>query len=218
MDESIKGKWLGVVRSPGDLRTVGDERGCYGVHAALLKSGRVILWSGRVESSGYLYRSWTWDATSFSEGDTELEGVQGRWFLSDFDIGGSNESPPGPVPRWSNERTIDLFCAHHTNLEDGRLLVVGGAGGRSEGDARGNPAIYFYDPDAEQWTKADEELRRGRWYPTPVTLADGRVAVFSGRQNGSNNPERSAEIIGAPNFSPTEIDGGRKELYIYPGM
>ena len=218
MDEDIKGKWLGLVNSPGDLRTFGDGQGVYGVHAALLNSGRVILWSGRVEGSGYLYRSWTWDPGTFNEGDTVLTGVQGRWFLSDFDIGGPNESPPGPAPTWADDETIDLFCAHQVVLEDGRLLVVGGAGGSVEGDARGNRAVYTYSPDREQWTKESNLLIKGRWYPTAVTLPDGRVAVFSGRPESGSGQEEVAEILGAPNFQPSVISGADKDLYIYPGL
>lgn len=215
MDEQIKGKWLGVVKAPGDLTAVDDGMGAYGVHAALLRTGRVVIWSGRVESSGYLYRSWSCDPTEFSEGDGAIPEVTGRWFLSDFDVGGPNESPP--VPRWSDEDTIDLFCSHHVNLEDGRLLVVGGAGGQAEGDARGNPAIYTYDPHAERWSKADHELLRGRWYPTPVTLADGRVVVLSGRERGSSAPEESVEVLGAPDLRPALVSGADRKLYIYPG-
>ena len=76
MPDATDGKWLGTVNSPGDRSTFGDGLGVYGVHGALLRTGRVILFSGRVESSAYLYRSWTWDATSFSEGDTTLSGVE----------------------------------------------------------------------------------------------------------------------------------------------
>lgn len=216
-DSATRGRWSGVGDAPGDSAALGDDLGVYAVHGVLLRTGRVLLFSGRVENAAYLYRSWTFDPTGW-EPPADPPAVEGRWFLSRFDPGGANASPPGPPPRWSNDPTIDLFCAHHVVLEDGRVLVVGGAGGQSEGDARGNRAVYTYDPVAERWDKGPHLLQRGRWYPTAVTLPDGRFAVFSGRQQASKNIEPTAEVLGLPALQPAIVSGGDRPLYIYPGM
>lgn len=216
-DVSTRGSWSGVGPAPGDSSTLGDNQGVYGVHAVLMRTGRVLLWSGRVETAAYLYRSWSFDPTGWSP-PAAPPAVQGRWFLSRFDPGGTAPSPPGPAPRWSDDRHIDLFCAHHVVLEDGRVLVLGGAGGQNEGDARGNPAVFVYDVGAERWDKGPHQMNDGRWYPTAVTLADGRVAVFSGRATGSNAPVEPAEVLGLPDLHPATVTGSNRRLYIYPGL
>ena len=124
MDEHIKGKWLGVTKAPGDRHTINDGVGVYAVHAALLRNGRVIMFSGGLENQNLnevLFRSWTWDPATFVPGQA-LTGVQGRWFLSSFDAGQPNASPPGAEPDWDDDPDIDLFCAHHVTLEDGGSL------------------------------------------------------------------------------------------------
>jgi hypothetical protein len=215
-DVSTRGRWSGVGPAPGDSTTLGDNQGVYGVHAVLMRTGRVLLWSGRAETAAYLYRSWSFDPSGWSP-PSAPPAVEGRWFLSRFDPGGASSSPPGPPPRWSDDRYIDLFCSHHVVLEDGRVLVVGGAGGAAEGDARGNRAVFVYDIGAERWDKGPHLLNHGRWYPTAVTLADGRVAVFSGRGTGTD-PVEPAEVLGLPDLQPATVSGSNRRLYIYPGL
>lgn len=215
-DFATKGRWSDEVTAPGDGPVLGDNQGVYGVHMVLLRTGRVLLWSGRVEGAGYIYRSWTFDPTGWSPPDPP-PAVEGRWFLNRFDPGGANASPPGPWPTWADDNNIDLFCAHQVTLEDGRVLVLGGAGGVGEGDARGNKAVFLYDPIAERWDKGPHLMNEGRWYPTAVTLPDARVAVFSGRATGPGIAA-GAEVLGAPSLHPATISGGNRQLYIYPGL
>ncbi|MFB2974419.1 galactose oxidase-like domain-containing protein [Aerosakkonema sp. BLCC-F183] len=81
-------------------------------------------------------------------------------------------TPPTPA---------DLFCAGHSFLADGSLLV---AGGTKEYDF-GHPFFglrdaYIFDAFAEKW-KPVPQMQGGRWYPTLVTLGDGRVLAVSGQ-------------------------------------
>ena len=217
MDEDIKGLWLGTEKAPGDKEDVGDGDGVYAVHGALLRSGRVLLWTGGLENSDFedevLFRSWSWDPATYVPGGA-LTGVEGRWFLSEFDPGGPRASPPGDRPVYDDFADIDLFCAHHVTLEDGRLLAVGGT--KEPDFSRGNHAVFTYDPDGERWSRHLPGLVNGRWYPTAVVLADGRVAVFSGRPDSWI--EESAEILNSESLTPQLISGGDRTLYIYPGL
>lgn len=70
----------------------------------------------------------------------------------------------------------ELFCAGHSFLPDGRLLV---SGGHIASD-RGIPDNSSYSPATGSWT-ASTPMRRGRWYPTNTTLADGSVVILAGR-------------------------------------
>ena len=107
-----------------------------------------------------------------------------------------------PQPQYSRPATpVDLFCCGHAFLPDGRLLASGGTeqydpffGLRQAVvfDPYGGPA----DPvsptgTAGAWT-AEPDMAHGRWYPSLITLQDGRVLAVSGLDETSQlnvNPE-----------------------------
>ena len=70
-----------------------------------------------------------------------------------------------------------LFCSGHSQLADGRLLVVGGHD-PSTGDA-GIRSANIFDPANGTWTKA-ADLNDKRWYPSTSRLGDGRLVTISG--------------------------------------
>ena len=82
----------------------------------------------------------------------------------------------------------DIFCAGHSFLADGRLLVSGGTY-RYDRTIPGMPIAippfrgleqsYIFDPDNETWQRV-EDMSHGRWYPTLVTLGDGSVLCMAG--------------------------------------
>lgn len=81
------------------------------------------------------------------------------------------------------EPMYDLFCSGHNFLADGRLFVTGGHeahDGNANADGDGVDFASVYDPFANQWTRVDDMLSGGRWYPTNTMLANGDVAVLSG--------------------------------------
>jgi len=73
-----------------------------------------------------------------------------------------------------------LFCAGHTFLGDGRLLV---AGGHISG-VRGLPNTNLFDAATRSWQVAPP-MARGRWYPTTTTLPDGEVLSVAGTDENS---------------------------------
>jgi hypothetical protein len=81
----------------------------------------------------------------------------------------------------------DIFCAGHAFLPDGRLLV---AGGTCRYDRKlfgllpippfgGLEHTYIFDPASETWTRA-QDMGNSRWYPTLITLGDGRILAMAG--------------------------------------
>lgn len=200
-DHPISGRWLDIQKTPGDSQTIGDGFGVFAVHAALLHTGKVLLWSGRAESGQFLYASWIWDPVTNTESGPQP-------------FNGSD--PTGP---WSPGSDIDLFCCHQVFLEDGRLLAIGGAGAQSEGDARGSDGVWVFDPLAGtdgQWSKVGD-MAAGRWYPTAVLLPDGRVGVFSGWDHNQDIVAQP-EVLSPPGYTPQPVTGGDKPLPIYPGL
>jgi hypothetical protein len=84
-----------------------------------------------------------------------------------------------PSRRFSSPRTpIDLFCAGQTFLEGGRLLAAGGTARYTP--FRGIRDALVFDPENRRWIRVRRMLRP-RWYPTLITLGDGRVLSVSGR-------------------------------------
>ncbi|WP_460695579.1 galactose oxidase-like domain-containing protein [Nocardia thraciensis] len=119
------------------------------VHAALLHTGDVLFFAGSGNDADRL------DAREFR---TRV------WHY--------------PNPGLSAPETpIDMFCAGHTFLPDGRLLAVGGT-------ERYDPFYGLRDAllfdVAEQAWKVLPDMAFGRWYPTLAELPDGNVVATSG--------------------------------------
>jgi plastocyanin len=135
------------------------------VHGAVLHTGKILLFAGSGNDELYTtgLRSAVWDY------------INGEWV-----------SPFTPV---------DFFCAGQSFLPDGRLLV---AGGTKEYDINGHGFIglesaYAFDTISEQWARLQSMTAGGRWYPTLVTLGDGRVFTVSG---GPNRAEIYSTVTG----------------------
>ena len=147
------------------------------VHAAMLPTGKVLMFAGELEA-GLPHLSFVWD----------------------------------PI---TDERTIqdpiieDLFCTNHAQLADGRLLTMGG-----DGPTRNQ--TYLFDPWTEEWTQI-ADMENGRWYPTGVTIGDGRVVVFSG-WGGVGNPDEVEIWSPKTEQWTTYPPSANRDLEIYPGM
>ncbi len=92
----------------------------------------------------------------------------------------------GDVPRiWdpaSNTNTkstpagYNIFCAGHSVLGNGQVLVTGGD---SSVTLVGVANASTYDPVSGNWTSLPN-MNAGRWYPTNTALPNGDVVVLSG--------------------------------------
>ncbi|HZR28153.1 MAG TPA: galactose oxidase-like domain-containing protein [Terriglobales bacterium] len=80
----------------------------------------------------------------------------------------------------------DMFCEGMTVLPDGRVFVAGGTLAYSPFLGEKHSAIF--DPVSGQFADV-QPMHHGRWYPTTITLNDGRVLVFGGTSetDTSNN-------------------------------
>lgn len=149
-DPSIVGKWTDRI----PLANVP-------IHAHVLPIGKVLFW-GRRSVPGAL------DFPSLNQHET-------RAFIWD------PANPQGPGVPTTNQpadlqhNPINLFCSSHTFLADGRLLVTGG----HLFDSQGINCSTFYDPFHDRWA-AGPVMNNGRWYPTAITLPDGRAFVCGG--------------------------------------
>ena len=102
----------------------------------------------------------------------------------------------------------ELFCAGHSLLPDGRVLV---AGGHIASD-RGIADISIFSPSTGSWARS-APMRRGRWYPTNTTLPNGSVVILAGRD------EVGDEVAEPEVWSPSglrQLAGASLVLPYYP--
>ena len=167
------------------------EAPVFAVHGALLRTGKVMLWSGHAELG-----------TTYPLESAQYDPASDTYTISPFGE--------------------DLFCAGMAFLDDGRLLAGGGA---NPGEVR---STHIFDPISETWARLDGgDLREPRWYPTMVTMSDGRVVIVSGFADGGRVVD-DIEVLdltkGPPNPGQTEhywdrVEGSNKSFPgLYPGL
>lgn len=78
----------------------------------------------------------------------------------------------------------------HAPTPDGQILAGGGNLAYNNGNNLGQRDVASFDRGTGEWS-ARPPTARGRWYPTLLSLADGRVLAVSGKNdtNGDLNPE-----------------------------
>jgi FtsP/CotA-like multicopper oxidase with cupredoxin domain len=77
---------------------------------------------------------------------------------------------------------FDVFCAGQTVLPDGKVLVSGGT--QQYDPFIGLRSSWFFDPTLEEWIRLGD-MEFGRWYPSLLTLGDGRALAVSGISEAS---------------------------------
>ena len=158
-----EGRWLGPYQTPAR-----------GTHSVLLRrrtaqgdSSLVLFWH-------YSFDVRAWPYTPNSSGDT---------LATALGVGSSFNVRP-------DTSSIDIFCAGHATLDDGKLFIASGTAKRENGD---NKAKVFDPGTSNLWTtppptsgnpawSTRDTLRYERWYPTTTTLADGTVLASAGLQ------------------------------------
>ena len=118
------------------------------LHMSLMPSGKIVAW-GKTETNSAV----------------DTMGMPRIW------------DPSSGPPSGAQMLTTDsmLFCAGHTLMPDGRLMVSGG----HLKDDRGTATTNFFTPDGGLQT--GPSMTHARWYPTVTTLPDGRLLTMAGR-------------------------------------
>ena len=107
----------------------------------------------------------------------------------------------------------DLFCAGHSYLADGKLLLTGG----HVLNFVGLDNASLYDPFADRWT-AMPRMNAGRWYPTNTTLANGDMLVISGQIDTSQGIDALPQVFGASTGTWRDLTSAQLALDLYPRM
>ncbi len=154
-----------------------------GIHAAMLPTGKVMWFSypqnpSRGVGSGTApntAQAWLWDPAT----------------------GAAKRVDP---PLWLDPadgvlKPANIWCAGQTFTADGRLVVFGGNLAFSSGSVayKGLNKVYTFNPWSETW-REQPDMRQGRWYPTGVRMADGRIAIMAGLDDTGGNFTRNPDI------------------------
>jgi hypothetical protein len=148
------------------------------LHMNLLPSGKIFAW-GKTDVADTMGMPRVWDPA---------------------------QGPPSSAPMIDvNEM---LFCAGHTLMADGTLMVAGG----HHMDDAGIKVTYFYGQNGS-WTKGPD-MANGRWYPTLTVLPNGDVLSMAGR-NEAGNVVRTPELWNGAGWSSL-TGAGQLEIPYYP--
>lgn len=171
-----------------------QENRMQSVHTNVLPNGKVLIVNGSSFRSFLVLENGEYKFTQFTEGvDIKNYDVINNTGLLD-PATGKFERIASP-PAFQNGTTNDLFCVGHIQLADGNVLFVGGTGRYYPGGAfTGTKQINLYDWKTGKW-KDLGEMKDGRWYPSLIPLADGKVVIFSGlKWQDANQINPSIEI------------------------
>lgn len=107
----------------------------------------------------------------------------------------------------------DLFCAGHSYLADGRVLVAGG----HIADFVGLAKTSIYDPATNSWSPVPD-MNAGRWYPTVTTLANGDALVVSGQIDTTVGVNPLPQVYQAATNTWRSLTSAQLDQGLYPMM
>lgn len=125
------------------------------MHSTLLKNGKILLIAGSGNS------------------------------VDNFEAGSFKASVFDPISGVFNTLDVpkDMFCAGHTTLPDGRVLIQGGTKSYPStptgADYGGLKDSWIFNPDNNTFTPTND-ANEGHWYPTLTVLGDGDVWMAGG--------------------------------------
>jgi len=174
---------LGQANVQGQWTTLPNTIPINPVHATLLANGKILIVAGSGNCSPSLTGcpSGPPYGPSNGSGALLLDPVTGQT-IRQFNLS------------W------DMFCNGMVMLQDGRVLIDGGTIQYDPFYGTANASIF--DPATNTFTDTQPTLH-GRWYPTLLTLGDGRVMTFSGvAETGGTNKAIEFYTIGSGWASP----------------
>jgi FtsP/CotA-like multicopper oxidase with cupredoxin domain len=155
------------------------------VHAALLHTGKILFFAGSGNDPDKLAAK-------------DMRGVVWDYEQGDF---------------YRPQTPVDVFCAGHAFLADGKLLVAGGT--ERYDPFHGLRSTYLFDPILEEWIRI-QDMADGRWYPSLVTLGGGQVLAVSGL-SATGPPNRVPEIF-TPGLNWSSLPPSADDWPTYPHL
>ncbi|MEU1671572.1 galactose oxidase early set domain-containing protein [Streptomyces roseifaciens] len=158
--------------APGDVCTAGAActKGSWAVmpfknpvrsmHSVVLRNGKVLLVAGS-GNDPEMFKAGTFTSAVYDPKTGAMKTV--------------------PTP-------VDMFCAGHVQLSDGRVLIMSGNKAYPAADGshgyEGFKDSYLFDPSSESYVKTND-MNDGHWYPSATILGNGDVISFGGLREDS---------------------------------
>jgi hypothetical protein len=170
----------------------------YAIHAALLPTGKVLFF-------GYPPRS--------PDGTRANYGKAALWDPAAGTGPAAFEDVPPPQIDADGDGNLEvapIYCAGQAPLANGSLLVTGGnvvwpsKPGDQYTDYAGLDTVFTFDPWSETWIRQPDS-DQGRWYPSAVRMADGRMLIFGGYTETAPGAHLGTEV---EVFDPSADPGG----------
>jgi hypothetical protein len=182
-----------AIPPPGDPAEVGQWETAKvpfpitAIHAAMLPTGKVMFFTYPKDTN--YAQAWLWDPANDPTGAALVR-----------------KDPPD-----LNGLPANIWCAGQTFTASGELVVFGGnlefplpnAPGTTW---KGLDRVYTFDSISETWTE-QPPMRHGRWYPTGIRMADGRIPIISGLDEGGIAPGQTNPEVEV--FTPSPSPGGQ---------
>src|SRR6185436_6364707 len=108
---------------------------------------------------------------------------------------------------------VDILCAGHTFLPDGRLITLGGWD--RSGAGLGLNEADIFEPNIQAWIRA-RPMANKRWYPTGTLLPNGKVLVVSGARNSLTDIVNVPELYDPPTDTWTSLTAATRAIPMYP--
>ena len=163
--------------------------GITAIHIAMLNSGKILTIAG--------------SSFNRTQSGRPPDGTPYTW-----QVYNPSNGSKGPILTTGSYPTgSDPFSCHLTQLADGKVFICGGTALydtstsplNCNGDFRGIKNTWIFNPANETLT-AGPNMREGRWYPTCLSLPDGRVILFAG-DDGYGTENQLVEIYN-PSYYP----------------
>lgn len=151
--------------------TISENYRGYAIHAALLRTGKVLFYGYPLSQEHPGFRgnrtyAWLWNPAK----------GRGKRAFKDVTV------------RDRDGKIVSIYCSGMSFLPDGRLLIVGGnevwPAAKPDDeytDFAGLNRAFLFDPKSERWSEIPRpEGSKGRWYPSQVLFPDGRTLVIAG--------------------------------------
>ncbi|MFC4514666.1 galactose oxidase-like domain-containing protein [Streptomyces ehimensis] len=118
---------------------------------------------------------------------------------------------------------VDMFCAGHVQLSDGRVLIMSGNKAYPAADGshgyEGFKDSYLFDPSPESYVKTND-MNEGHWYPSATLLGNGDVISFGGLKEDSTGSVTAEKFSQAQQkwLPRTEVNQTWSYWGLYPSM
>jgi hypothetical protein len=214
LDPAVAGEWSPPFSEDGLF----DERApetkeegkklATAVSIAVSPDGRIIYWNG-VEGfeDPPVHNGW---GAPTEKSRTRILDL--RAYLQ-----GLADEPMWLIPEQERGIGSDLFCSDLRNLADGRVLAVGGTNYTAEYNLLGLPGGGFteyrgtketrlYDPSTGTWSFG-KDMNHARWYPSLISLPDGKMLVSGGVERVIFN-DKVSYVRETETFDPERPEDG----------